>query len=198
VWNGDILAPDLDVAAILERRLATGVGAVWVVAPRAAGEGTVGLDRSGHVVRLRGERFGSESSGGDFLGIQAMGGALRAGLPAKGCLVADVALPILRGGATIGSFAFEGSWEDVGTPEALLRANMRWLDRHGLASYRASDAPIGPGVRLERSIVGAGAVVTGAGVVRETVVFPGASLSAPAERTIAGRTTAVRVPAATG
>jgi mannose-1-phosphate guanylyltransferase len=194
VWNGDILAPDLDVGALVDRRAATGSDTLWVVEPRAPGEGTVGLDAKGNVVRLRGERFGPEAFGGDFLGIQAMSAAFRAGLPEKGCLVADVALPLLRRGGSIGSFAFEGSWDDVGTPETLLRANLRWLERHGLASHRAPDALVEEGVRLERSIVGASAVVRGAGLLRECMVFPGAELGAPASRTIAGRAAMVRLP----
>jgi mannose-1-phosphate guanylyltransferase len=193
VWNGDILAPDLDVAALIERRAATGSDTLWVVAPRPSGEGTVGLDAGGRVVRLRGERFGSEASGGDFLGIQAMGPALRATLPVRGCLVASVALPLLRRGGAIGSFVFEGFWEDVGTPEALLRANARWLERQGLASYVAPGAHIDAGVRLERSIVGTGGVVRGSGVVRDSVVFPSAELLAPAARTLAGQKASVTV-----
>jgi mannose-1-phosphate guanylyltransferase len=199
VWNGDILAPDLDVAALIESRARAGAEALWVVEPRARGEGTVGLDASGHVVRLRGELFGEEARGGDYLGIQVMAPAFRASLPPEGCLVADVALPFLRRGGCIGSFAFRGSWHDVGTPEALLRANLAWLDHRGLASYRSPDAHIGDGVRLERSIVGAGATVLGAGAVRDVVVFPGATLEAPAQRSIVGRTAAVAVvPASTG
>jgi mannose-1-phosphate guanylyltransferase len=192
VWNGDILAPDLDIGALVERRAATGAGMLWVVAPRALGEGTVGLDAAGNVVRLRGEHFGPEASGGDFLGIQVMAPAVRAALPAQGCLVGDVALPFLRRGGAIGSFAFGGSWEDVGTPAALLRANVRWLERQGLAFY-AADAHVDPGVRLERAIVGAGGVVRGTGVVRDSVVFPGAELRAPAVEVIAGRSASVTV-----
>jgi hypothetical protein len=39
---------------------------------------------------------------------------------------------------------------------------------------------------LSRSIVGAGAVVRGAGELRDCVVFPGASLEAPSTRMLAG------------
>src|SRR5262249_22038123 len=69
VWNGDILAPELDVAALVEDLHAGTGDVIWVVAPRVVGEGTVGLDGAGRVVRLRGETFGFEKSGGDFLGI---------------------------------------------------------------------------------------------------------------------------------
>lgn len=56
VWNGDILA-DLDAAALLAAHAAGGAIATLAVAPRPAGEGTVGVDAAGGVVRLRGERF---------------------------------------------------------------------------------------------------------------------------------------------
>src|SRR5207244_2363614 len=115
VWNGDILAPDLDVGALAERRASLGVDALWVVAPAARGEGTVGLDEGGRIVRLRGETFGAEASGGEFLGVQAMSASFRATLPRSGCLVGDVALPLLRRGGSIASWSFAGSWDDVGT-----------------------------------------------------------------------------------
>jgi len=184
VWNGDILAPDLDVAALVERRRQTGVDVLWVVERGAEGTGTVGLDDRGNVVRLRGRRFGVEASGGNFLGVQAVSAELRAGLPPEGCLVADVALPLLERGGTIASFAFDGAWDDVGTPAALLQANLRWLDRQGLAAYAAPDAQVEAGVRLERTIVGSGAVVRGSGRVYESVVFPGAEITAPEERAL--------------
>ncbi|HVY45060.1 MAG TPA: sugar phosphate nucleotidyltransferase, partial [Minicystis sp.] len=55
VWNGD-LAADLDVGALLGAHVARGLAATLAVAPRPRGEGTVGLDAGGRVVRLRGER----------------------------------------------------------------------------------------------------------------------------------------------
>jgi mannose-1-phosphate guanylyltransferase len=187
VWNGDILAPDLDLAAVIERRRASGADTLWVVEPMVRGSGTVGLDADGRVVRLRGETFGNEVSGGNFVGIQVMSASLRSTLPREGCLVQDVALPLLRRGGTIPSFSFRGDWDDVGTAEILLRANLRWLDRRGLESWCAAEASVDGAVRLVRSIVGARAVVAGSGVVRESVAFPGAELRAPAARVLAGR-----------
>jgi len=196
VWNGDILAPDLDVAGLIEARRHAGVDALWVVQPRAVGSGTVGLDTKGNIVRLRGELYGSEVSGGDFIGVQVIGSALREILPAEGCLVADVALPLLRGGGRIASFLFAGAWDDVGTPAALLRANLRWLERQGVDSWRAPDARVADGVRLERSIAGAGASVLGAGSVRDSVVFPGARVRAPCERALVAPGARVDIPKA--
>jgi mannose-1-phosphate guanylyltransferase len=187
IWNGDILAPALDVRALRDRLESTSVAAVWVVEPAPVGRGTVGLDEEGHVVRLRGEAFGEEVSGGEYVGIQVMSPRLRETLPKEGCLVADVALPLLRRGGTIASFSFRDEWDDVGQPPALLRANLRWLDRRGLAAWSATDAELAPGVRLERSLVGAGALVRGTGAVTESVIFPGAELLAPADRSLVAK-----------
>jgi mannose-1-phosphate guanylyltransferase len=193
IWNGDISAPDLDVAKLIEGHPGDGADARWVVEPLGAGEGTVGLDEAGHVVRLRAETFGQEVVGGNFLGIQIMSANLRAGLPLRGCLVADVALPLLRRGGRIASFAYRGAWDDIGHPGALLRSNLRWLARHGLPSWRGPGAEVKGMVGLTRSLVGAGAVVGGTGELRDCVVFPGAELNAPSARILAARRGRVQV-----
>jgi mannose-1-phosphate guanylyltransferase len=182
IWNGDILAPELDVAALIAEQDRARAEALWVVEPAPPGTGTVGLDEEGYVVRLRGERFGAEASGGDFLGIQVMSSDLRRTLPAQGCLVADVVLPLLRRGGRVAAFLYRGMWDDIGQPGALLRANLRWLECHRLGAWSAASATVDAGAVLERSVVGEGAVVAGVGAVRECVVFPGARLTAPARR----------------
>ncbi len=53
VWNGDILM-ELDVRALLAAHAGAGEGATLAVSPRGVGEGTVGVDARGRVVRLRG------------------------------------------------------------------------------------------------------------------------------------------------
>jgi mannose-1-phosphate guanylyltransferase len=186
VWNGDILAPTFDVARLVSELGTSGSGAVWGVAPRRSGEGTVGLDEGGRIVRLRGRRFGVEHAGGDFIGIQVMGAELRKTLPAAGCLVADVALPFLARGGTIGTVPFLGDWDDIGNPASLLRANLRWLERTGRPNFRSPSAEVSDAVELRRSLVGEGAVVTGRGRLESSVVFPGARTEAPLAREIVG------------
>ncbi len=62
VWNGDILVePPLDQLLVGSEPHSYCFG----VAPRGDHAGTVGLDADGCVVRLRGERFGSEVRSGD-------------------------------------------------------------------------------------------------------------------------------------
>src|SRR6266545_1337303 len=194
VWNGDIVAPALDARSLLGSQGGGGAQMLWVVEPLGRGNGTVGLDENGNIVRLRGEVFGREASGGNFLGVQALGATVREGLPAQGCLVADVALPLLRRGGRIASLRYDGPWDDIGTSSALLQANLRWLERRGLPAWVAAGAQIAGEVQLERSIVGPGAKVRGAGLVRDCVVFADGELTAPAERTLAAPWTHVSLP----
>jgi mannose-1-phosphate guanylyltransferase len=180
VWNGDILA-DVDVAALLQAHRDERAPATMVVAPRPRGEGTVGLAEDGAIVRLRGERFGAEARGGDFLGIYALGPTLRARLPGEGCLIGDGCLPALRAGERIASFAVATAWDDIGSIASYLRANARWLSRREKRSYVGDGAVVAAGVTVEDSVIGAGARVSGHGVVRGAVIWPGARAEAPLE-----------------
>lgn len=179
VWNGDIHAPSLGIAALLDVHRGSRSETTWLVTPRERGQGTVGLDTRGNVVRLRGQRFGEEVQGADFLGISVLGPHLRASLPASGCLVGDVALPHLSRGGTIATFVFEGEWHDIGTPLALLNANLSWLRAQSLPSYRAPSSRVAEGVSLDRAVISEGAVVEGEGPLRQVLVLPGAHARAP-------------------
>lgn len=186
VWNGDILL-DLDVGALREAHEREGAKATLVVVRRPPGQGTVGLDAQGCVVRLRGERFGVESAGGDFVGAQTIGAELRARLPAQGCLVGDVYLPALRRGERLSTFAVPGPFSDIGEPRAYLDANLAWLARSGAPAFVAAGAEIAPTVRLVDALVGAGARAEGEGELRRCVVWPGARVRAPLSDTIVSR-----------
>jgi mannose-1-phosphate guanylyltransferase len=178
VWNGDVLVeppiPGLFAAA--------GAGGLALaVSPTPVGTGTVGLDADGCVVRLRGERFGRETSGGDYVGVAALGGAVLARLPERGCLIGDVALPLLREGEKIGTASVVGRWIDVGSVPSYHLANREWLEVHvgGGGSWVAPTARVAPGARVVASIVGAGASITGDGALERCVVWPGAHAVAP-------------------
>jgi mannose-1-phosphate guanylyltransferase len=185
VWNGDILSsldPRLLVAAHARGAAAApapggkrhdggepGHGATLAVLARPAGEGNVGLDPDGRVVRLRGERFGQESSGGEFLGIHVLGAQLRAALPARGCLVGDVYLPSLRRGGRLRGYVTSASFVDVGTIERYLAANAAWLAAEGLRSWAHPSASVR--APIDGSVVGAGAIVDAPALA--SVVWPG-------------------------
>jgi mannose-1-phosphate guanylyltransferase len=176
VWNGDILAP-VDVSALLAA-LEPGVLAAWSVAPRPAGEGTVGVDAAGRVVRVRSFRRGEEASGGDFLGISALSPGLVTELPPAGCLVGDVLGPRLAGGGEIRAVWHRGPWDDIGSVPAYLAACRRWLSERGYNSYLAPGASAGEAT-LRGSILGAGARVLGRGELHNVVAWPGATVTAP-------------------
>ncbi len=180
VWNGDILV-DVDVAALLRAHRAERASATLAVAPRARGEGTVGVAADGAVVRLRGERFGEEARGGDFLGIYALGSVLRARLPEVGCLIGDGCLPALRAGERIASFAVTTAWDDIGSIASYLQANARWLERQAAPRWVGAGAVIAEGITIEGSVIGEGAQVSGRGLVRGAVIWPGARAAAPLE-----------------
>jgi mannose-1-phosphate guanylyltransferase len=195
VWNGDILA-DIDVGSLLETHAAHGpsVRATLVVAPRAAGEGNVGIDARGHIVRLRRETVrGGEVEGGDFVGVHVLGAALRASLPERGGLVEDVWLPAMHSGAALAIHRHVGSFADIGTIASYFEANERWLDARGLDAWVGERAHVGADVRVVRSIVGAGAVVAGTGAVERCVVWPGARVVAPLAGAVVTPRTLVRL-----
>lgn len=175
LWNADILA-DVDVAALLAAHHAE---ATLVVQPLERGQGSVGLDASGRVVRLRQVSFAAEERGGQFLGIHVLGRALRARLPGQGGLIEDVYLPALARGEVLRAHLFEGAWHDIGTTETYLEANVAWLAARGLERWTGPGARVADGIALDRAVVGAGASVTGHGALTRCVVWPGASAVAP-------------------
>jgi mannose-1-phosphate guanylyltransferase len=182
VWNGDVLA-EPDLGALLRAHTQGGCGATLLAVPRPAGQGTLGLSRASQVVRLRGETFGAEHAGADFIGIQVLSPGWRARLPSQGCLVGELYLPALREGLPIQVSIHPGAWDDIGTPQALLQANLRWLARNQLASWSAGEVP--PGVRLDSTVLCEGGAAAGDGVLHQCLVLPGATLRAPASRVIA-------------
>lgn len=177
VTNADVLAT-VDCRRLLARTPPDGL--CLAVAPRPAGTGTVGIGEGGRVVRLRGERFGEELEGGDYVGTLGMGGAVLAGLPAAGCLIGDVALPLVRRGGPLLTMPVEGDLVEPGdSPGAYLAGNLGWLARRGGGAFVAAGVRLAPGVELRDSIVGAGAAVEGEGRLERVVAWPGALVRAP-------------------
>ena len=195
VWNADILCA-IDVGALLDAHVsASASSATLAIAPRAAGEGNVGVDAAGRVVRLRKETTGAgEVAGGAFLGVHVLGASLRPSLPEKGCLVGDVYLPALRRGAQLGVHLVTAPFFDVGTLADYVAANVAWLGAS--RAWVAPSASVGASVELDGVIVGEGACVEGEGKLTRAVVWPGCALRAPASDVIA--TPAGVVPAAQG
>jgi mannose-1-phosphate guanylyltransferase len=155
-------------------------GLVLAALPRPRGSGSVGVGAEGQLVRLRGERFGEEVAGGEYVGLAALGERALAALPERGCLFADYALPALRAGARIAIFPYLGSALFPGDDlPGLLASYLAWLDANQLNSYVGPGAEVEVGVELERSLVGAGARIEGRGRVARALVLPHAACRAP-------------------
>jgi mannose-1-phosphate guanylyltransferase len=180
VWNADVLA-DVDLQSLVQthERDTDGRQATLVVRRRGRGEGNVGADAMGRVVRIRQVRVADEAFGGDFLGVHVLGAALRSRLPARGCLVGDVYIPALRSGAALRVLLHSGSFFDIGTLERYLEANLDWLAARGAPHWVAAGSKVEPGVTLTRALVGEGARVLGSGVMARCVVWPRATATAP-------------------
>ena len=176
VWNGDILT-ELDARDLVNAHQASAnanasANATLAVRARARGEGSVGIGANGTVVRLRGESFGEETRGGDFLGVHVVSAALRERLPETGCLVGDVYIPALGRGETIRAFVTDATFIDIGSIAQYLAANAAWLTARALDSWAHDTATIAPGVSVRGSVIGAGAVVDA--TAHGCVVWPGA------------------------
>lgn len=168
---------------------------VLAVLPRAAGEGTVGIGEGGRVVRLRGQRFGEERSGGDYIGLCALGEPGLRALPDEGCLVQDFALPLLQRGELVRSEPFPFQvWLPGDDLAGYLSANLAWLAQQLADSYVGPGARFGAGVELSGSLLGAGAEITGSGRIEGSLIFPRARAVAPLFRAIATRAGRVVTP----
>ncbi len=176
VVNGDIVGT-IPASELIEH--ATD-GLVMAVSARPREQGTLGVDAQGRVVRMRGQVFGSEVAGADYIGVAALGARCLGELPERGCLVGDWALPELARGGEVHTVAVCSDWSDIGSLESYFAANMRWRKEHrGEGSWVAPGARVGPSVRLVESLVGEGASVAGQGVVERCVVWPRAQVEAP-------------------
>jgi mannose-1-phosphate guanylyltransferase len=180
VWNGDNLIDEPPLAALAARVEHTG-GVCLGVAP-AAGAGTVGLDANGRLVQVRGQRFGVEVQRADYVGLFALGAEALAALPEPGDLFADYCLPLLSRGGSVDTMPVSKGWREVGSIAGYLDANQHWLSHHanhGERSFVHPSASVAPGVQLIETVVGAGARVDGSGAVERSVIWPGATASAP-------------------
>lgn len=177
VVNGDMYGP-----LPLERLLAekSDAAIVLLVRARLRGEGTVGLDAEGRVIRLRGEVFGPEQMGGDYLGVARLRRSVVATFPDEGCLVGDVLLPALRRGEKLASATLvDQGLADIGDLAGYFEANQSWLEEKGDAFYVAPSVSLAGDVCLEQSILGEGVEVRGGGELRRVIALPGAKVVAP-------------------
>lgn len=177
LWNADISAePALDTVLARDRE-----STLLLTGPRLpAGQGTLGLDDAGAVVRIRAYRGSAkESFGADYAGIALIPERLRPTARLFSCLVADVIIPTLDRGDRVQTQPIDGGFHDLGTPADYLAANRRWLATRRLDSYVHPSANVQSGVTLEQTVVARNALVGGNGALRDCVVWPNARADAP-------------------
>ena len=162
-------------------------GLVLSLVPRPLGQGTVGVDDKGFVVRLRGEIFGREATGGDYVGIAALGPDVLDNMPVQGCLIGDWAMPTLRSGGRIRTLNDDAPWTDIGNPLAYANANESWLETRGMQYWVASGAHVTAGTKLANTIVGQGAQVTATGLLERVIIWPYAHLDKPITNAVVTR-----------
>lgn len=155
-------------------------GLVLAARPRPLGSGTLGVGADGRVVRLRGERFGHEVAGGEYVGLCALGARALAELPELGCLIGDYALPVLRSGGRVSTFPFLGQAQFPGDDvKGLFQANLQWLEQHQTNQFVAASARIARDVTLDQVLVSEFAEVEGQGTLSRVLVLPHAKCRAP-------------------
>jgi len=184
VWNADILTrPKITelVQGLKRAPLALSVELL------PAHQGNVGLDASGRVVRLRQCAVGDEVVGGNYVGILAMRPDYLETLPERGCLIGDVAIPLMQRPEGIVGIAHESRWSDLGSLRAYLDENLCWLSERATACWCEPSAMVASTVEVRASVVGAGAKISGQGLVERVVVWPGASCDAPLSDAIVTR-----------
>jgi len=193
VVNGDVLF-DLDLGGALCAHAASGALATMVLLamPAGAGYAAVELDGAGRVRRIAG-RFGPGGEGlspWHFPGVHVLSPALLEAVPAEPFEL-DVNRhlypPLMARGLVRGLIAC-GYWNDLGTPERYLAANLDVaagrvpLARFSLAAPAAiaPSARVAPGARVIDAVLGAGAEVPEGARVERAVLWPGTRL-APGE-----------------
>jgi len=186
--NGPILVANVDVISTINYlellHNTSELSLTLAIAPMPLGKGTVGVDAQGKVVRLRGETFGKEVAGGDYLGTFAIGPELARRVPERGCLVSDFFLPLLRFDVPIGSSAQRGAWVDIGTIASYASCNFDWLRRRGLDYWLEPGSTISDGIELRETIVGRGSRIEGRGLLERVILWPYTHVQAPLSNVI--------------
>lgn len=172
VMNGDIrFSPDVHALVAAHRR--AGGLATLVVRGHSDPDrlGAVEVDEAGYVVRIAGAP-GERRPGTRpfvFTGVHILEPTLIADLPSEGCIVRAVYQKLLARGAKLAAHIDDSPWADLGTLADYGAAHRALL---GNGSVIASDAVVGAGATVERSVVGPGAHVAPGVRVADSVVWP--------------------------
>ncbi len=185
LWNGDILF-DVDLAAIVAAHRESRALATLVLAPMPEGAryATVDVDAEMAVRRIAGH-----GPGGDalvplhFTGVHVLSPALLDHVPASPfvCDVNRGVYPPLLAAGQVRAVVATGYWNDLGTPERYLRANLDLLSGVAPVSLPGGDPFVGIHPGPSRVLVSEGASVDpSARLVGPVLVGPGAGVEAGA------------------
>ena len=183
IVNADILS-DVDLTALQSSMPSTGAAMALRVDPNAESIGPVEANSSGRVVRITSVVPSDEGiPGTHFTGVHIMSREAVARIPDSGeqCVIRTAykeLVPMNQVGRTV----HNGSWVDVGKPDAYLEANLAVLDGRVPTPVdpwtRGARGPncswVGSGARIDgdivHSIVGDGAVVPASARLVDSVV----------------------------
>ena len=185
LWNGDILF-EVDLAAVVAAHRKSQALATLVLAPMPAGAryATVDVD---HAMTVR--RIAGLGPGGDalvplhFTGVHVLSPALLDLVPASpfACDVNRHVYPPLLASGQVRAVVAGGYWNDLGTPERYLQANLDVLSGEAPVTLPGADPFAGLEARGSRVFVAQGATVDPAArLLGPALVGPGAVVEAGA------------------
>lgn len=181
VYNGDILT-DLPLAPAIEaHREAATRGRLVTMVLRSQGHALqVAIDEASNAVIDIGDRLGRAGGTHQFTGIYLVEPGfhdfLQTGV--KESVIAGFLRAMGKGDEKVGSIVLDsGSWEDLGTPESYIDANLA-------ASLADPDSAVHPEADVDSTadlsggtVIGAGAYVAEGTVLDSCVIWPGAHVA---------------------
>jgi mannose-1-phosphate guanylyltransferase len=188
VVNGDVLT-DLDLTRLVRFHDASGAeGTITLQTVEDPSRyGVVVTDVAGRVEAFvekpdRHEAPSNTINAGTYVLEPSVLGRIPEGRPVS---VERETFPAMVGESCLYALDGDAYWLDAGTPATYLQANLDLLTSDGAVH---ASAAVAPGARVERSVVGDGAVVGDEAALTEAVVLPGATVEAGArvDRSIVG------------
>lgn len=182
VVNGDVLT-DLDVSRLIDFHRSTGAEATIHLTPvdDPSAYGVVELDDEGHVRRFV-EKPAPGTSPSNLInaGTYVFEPSVLSRIPTgRKVSIERETFPMLVESGSLYALSTDDYWIDTGRPDTYRQANFDLLDgRRRLARCDAvaPGADVDPTVRIEHSLVAAGARVGAGSSLRDAIVLPGAEI----------------------
>jgi mannose-1-phosphate guanylyltransferase len=182
VVNGDVLT-DLDVSRLIDFHRTTGAEATIHLTPvdDPSAYGVVELDDEGHVRRFV-EKPAPGTSPSNLInaGTYVFEPSVLSRIPTgRKVSIERETFPMLVESGSLYALSTDDYWIDTGRPDTYRQANFDLLDgRRRLARCDAvaPGADVDPTVRIEHSLVAAGARVGAGSSLRDAIVLPGAEI----------------------